>query len=67
MNVQGREISYVDLKARPELWPIVEDEIKRLQAIVDKNAKTADLLDRTLTALEKQLEMPLEASEAEGK
>ncbi len=34
MNVQGREISYVDLKARPELWPIVEAEIERLQAIL---------------------------------
>ena len=55
-DVQGAtQITVVDpLKA----------EIERLQAIIDTNAKTADLLDRTLTALEKQLEIPLEAAEA---
>lgn len=45
----------------------LQAEIRRLQAIVDKNAKTADLLDRTLAALEKQLEIPLEATDAAEK
>lgn len=31
MRVQDLEITYGDLKARPELWPIIEAEIERLQ------------------------------------
>lgn len=39
-------------------------EIERLQAIIDKNAKTTDLLDRTLDALTRHFNLPLDAAEA---
>ena len=62
----GSGIGYLDPGRRTCPVCAAKDvEIQRLQAIIDKNATTADLMDRTLTALEKQLDRPLEANTAE--
>lgn len=31
MDILGKEIQYVDVKARPELWPVIGAEVERLQ------------------------------------
>ena len=45
MKIGDQETDYIDLTARPELWPVLEAHVEglhRLQAIVDKLPKTAD-------------------------
>jgi len=42
MKIQGQEITYQDLKHRPELWPVIEARVKALEALVARLPKTAD-------------------------
>ena len=45
MKIQGQEITYQDLKHRPELWPVIEARVKELEAVVEQNRVILEALD----------------------